>query len=117
MSIETIFECMANWEYIWYAVLAVYILTSEIIYCLLCKNHEYADGNETSWIFVKIYSFWIGCYVATFLFMLIPYLIALVIFIINEPLSFLKYTGIVIGIILGIFLFFYSNYRLYGRYN
>jgi len=119
MDPETVIQIIFEWKYIWWFILGLYILSSEILYWMSCKFKwwkEY-DGKDSGWFYNKITSFSYGSILTLALVLLFSFITAIVINIFNNPLLFLKIIGITIGVIVIIFLFFFANYKIWERYN
>lgn len=119
IEVETIFNMIFGWKYIWWAMLGLYVFLSETLYFMMCKYDlgEFEDGKEWNWIKKKIFSLFIVIPITFGLTLIIPGIITLVMNIVINPLTSLKISGIIVGIILAIFIFFYTNYKIWERFN
>ena len=119
MSIDTILEVIFDWKYVWWIILVCYIFVSEGLYFIMCKFNlgEDVDGGEMNWIGKKFMSFAFGIMITMLIGCIIILGIGLTVSIIDDPMGCLKIAGIIISVIVGIFVFFFANYKIWERFN
>jgi hypothetical protein len=113
MDPDLIMEAMFNWKYIWWVILFSYVLVSEVIYFFSCKYNT----DETGWFEMKFFSFGLGIMGTLLIICIVPLVIVLGHEIITNPTGCLKVIAIIVSILLGIFLFFFANYKIWEKYN
>ncbi len=119
MDAEIIIEIIFAWKYIWWLILFSWIVISETNYFFMCKFNlgQYSEGDEFGWFEKKAVSFFFGFMAIMIIIMAGTLGMALTSSIINNPMATLKFVGITLAIVGGIFLFFYMNYKIWEKYN